>query len=151
MDIKNTVTPAIADWSEGFPSVFFPFFIFHVFPFFHFIMHGGTASDKDIARQRRCKPIRKVLPLENWTKWRPTKGAEHVPDKPTRCYETFARMLHPQLDRSRPGSTTTPPTKQVEDVHSLNKPQKTQTVGSCHSPTWCNGRRDKERKRRQHL
>ena len=35
----NTVTPAIADWSEGFPSVFsvFSFFIFPFFEFFLFL------------------------------------------------------------------------------------------------------------------
>ena len=31
------VTSAIADRSEGFPSVFFPFFFFSIFPFFTFI------------------------------------------------------------------------------------------------------------------
>ena len=45
LDIKNTVTPAIADRSEGFPSVFFLFFFIFMF-FFHVFILSCTAAQQ---------------------------------------------------------------------------------------------------------
>ena len=51
--INFTETPAIADRSEGFPSVFFHFFIFFIFPFFHFFENN---TQKHLKKRKILNP-----------------------------------------------------------------------------------------------